>query len=317
MKFTYEVLTKDTAHQVASVIKKVYGGSYSELALPTGEEAWDAHESGDNIIVLAFFAGQAQGMVSLKRSPDNMRVYELGMLSVDERFRDGEMAGGLIAFVKERFGGRLDYDAVYMENVSNHYYSQRKAAYSGSIDSAIMLFAMQGLSSDKKRLSFITGFMENPSVSPPPVYVPKRYSDVILLFYHGFKKRSFLPLVQKSPYSGATLARRREFPTLGLLKESITDIGADFSLHIDMLDDYTNRGHFTAIQIFLPMASEHLSFAVDVLHEKGYVVGGVMPLWFGADAFFMQKTVWEDLSEIKVYSKKAKKILQIIKEDKV
>lgn len=317
MKFTYDVLTEETAHEVSSVIKNVYGKSYSELALPTAEQAWTDHEKGDNIVVLAFYEGKAEGLVTLKRSPDNKRVYELGMLSVSEFFRSGEMAGGLLEFVKGYFPGRLAYDAVYMENVSEHYYSQRKAYYNGSVDSAIMLSAMPGLSCEHKRLSFITGFVENAEPPIPTVHMPRRYADNVLFFYQGLRQRSFFPLAEDVPDRGSTLSRKREFPTLGLLKDSITDIGADFASYVDTLSLYAQEKSFVTVQVFLPMSSKHLSFATDILHEKGWFIGGVMPFWFGADGFLMQKISDKDLSDIKIYSKKAKKLMEIIKKDKV
>ena len=54
----------------------------------------------------------------------------------------------------------------------------------------------------------------------------------------------------------------------------------------------------------------------EYLRGRGYFFGGVLPRWFGADGFLMQKvTVRPNWEGIRLYSEKAQKICDFIRED--
>ncbi|MEQ8171386.1 MAG: acyl carrier protein, partial [Candidatus Eremiobacterota bacterium] len=52
------------------------------------------------------------------------------------------------------------------------------------------------------------------------------------------------------------------------------------------------------------------------LRKKGYFFGGYIPRWFNSDSILMQKNrTLPDVSNINLYSEKAKKILSLIRSD--
>ena len=315
-KIHYSLLTKETAACVGKVIKEVYSESYSELALPSTQQAMLEHEQKDNVVALAFSGEQPIGMISLKRSPDSAKVYELGMLSVVKDYRKNVIANELISFAKGAFSDIVSYDSVYMENVSSHYYSQRKAVKNGAIDCAIMLSAMPELGAGHERLSFITAFFENPLSEPEPVYIPQRYAKIFPYYYKGLKVRKIMPYHEIRPDGLSTTQGMREFPTLGLLKQSFSFIGEDFEQHITSLISYAKANLIKTVQVYLPLSSASISFAVELLKEEKFFIGGVLPFWFGGDGLLLQKCFSQDLATIRVYSSKAKALLQFSEKDK-
>ncbi len=306
-----QVLTEDTAPFVAEIIKKIYQKSYSKLHLPTAKEALQEHQAKDNLVALAFCNEEVVGMISLKRSSDSPKVYELGMLSVVQEHRNGQVAKALTDYAKYNFADFVEYDAAYLENVSSHYYTQRKANQNYGIDCAIALGAMPELDT-KGRMSFIFNFFEHDKAFPQPIYIPEFYVDDLLLFYFGLKPRTILPFCNKKPYNKKSLITHTHFPTLNLLKASVSNIGEDFLANILQLESYIEQNQVITTLVYLPLSSEYISFAVDVLSDRGFFLGGIMPFWFGCDGLLMQKTSYTDYSNLHIYSKKAKQMLQII-----
>ena len=314
-KFYYSLLTEELSGEVAKVIEHVYSRSYKELALPSAQQAWREHECRDNVVALAFSGDKVAGMISLKRSCDSIRVYELGMLSVLQEFRQSNLANELVNFAKRAFATLVDYDAIYMENVSTHYYSQRKAAQNGASDCALAVSAMPGLDGTE-RLSFINAFLENPLSENKHVYIPKKYANSLLFYYQGLKKRTIMPYTdRKMAMKRESETCVRELTTLGLLKQSFCIIGENFEDEIKKMLTYAKMQGIKTIQVYLPLSSSQISFAVDCLAKEGFFIGGILPFWFGADGLLLQKCFSYDLSSIKVYSSKARVLLQLLEKD--
>lgn len=310
-----ELITEKTVHLVNEVVRATYSEYYEELNLPTKDVRLEAHLAGENIIALAFDDEKPVGMVSLKRSLFNANVYEVGMLSVVPSYRSGSAATALVGYVRDTFSKLVTFEAAFLENVSSHCYTQRKAYYAGCNDSAILLSAMPELSQKGERLSFIMSFLENAASVAKPIYIPQAYAAVLLDFYYGFKLRQFMPAYYEKPINLRTISKRNIYPTIGLLKESFLVIGADFAAKVSELESFVVDNSVVTVQVYLPLASPFVSFAVDCLRKQGYFIGGVLPFWFGADGLVMQKSCelnWQNLS---LYSKKSRYLLDVIYKD--
>ena len=70
------------------------------------------------------------------------------------------------------------------------------------------------------------------------------------------------------------------------------------------------------IQVWLKLSWQWAGRLADFLADSGYVIGGVLPQWFGEDALFMQKIIarpnWEDIN---VFSDRAHTIRDFVKSD--
>ena len=69
-------------------------------------------------------------------------------------------------------------------------------------------------------------------------------------------------------------------------------------------------------QVFLKLTEPAVAAAADLLRQRGYFLGGVLPCWFGEDALLMQKTLEKpNFEPIFVLTKRAKQIKQFVADD--
>jgi hypothetical protein len=55
---------------------------------------------------------------------------------------------------------------------------------------------------------------------------------------------------------------------------------------------------------------------VDLLRQKRYFFGGVLPRWFDQDGILMQKLIGSpDFDKIRLHSERSHKILEMVKQD--
>lgn len=315
-KIYCRLLTKETSFEVARIIEKVYPDGHKKLVLPDAETAWRDHENKDNLVALCFAGSEAIGMISLKRSSNNARLYELGMLSVVKEYRQSDAANCLVSFASKDFGLHIDYDAIFMESVTSHYYSQRKAAQNGSIDCAIALSATPELAGGGRRQNFVVAFFENPLACSPPIYIPHKYADNLMLFYQGLKPRKIMPLCYDSPASIMTKAEVQEWPTFGLLRQNYFAIGEDLPEYINTVVAYAQKNKTSTLQVLLPLSSSYVGFATELFDQAGFFMAGVLPYWFGGDMLFLQRCFSDDWTKPKLYSKKARQLWLIIQKDR-
>lgn len=313
MRSSIEVrlLDKDSAPFMAEIVQTVYGASFSELHVPSSEEALARQESGDEVVAMAFSGAEAAGFVSLKRMPSNPRLYELGMLSVMPGFRSGTAAWELVRFVREEFTGLVDFAAVYMENVTSHRYSQRLAARAGAVDTAILLSAMPALAAPRERLSFVISCYEKHPVVPCAVYIPPCYQSVLPGFYEGLAPRLFYVAGEHRPDSRRSMVTRHEYPTVGTVRAYVDTVGEDFAMVAKDLS-HCCQNSITAVQVYLPLADPGVGYAVARLRAEGFFLGGVLPFCFDGDGLIMQKCGPAVLEKMHLYSSKSQELLQVI-----
>jgi hypothetical protein len=92
--------------------------------------------------------------------------------------------------------------------------------------------------------------------------------------------------------------------------------GADFESTFDEQEKTICEKGAMVIQTWLKLGCPWINRVVDILRERGYFLGGILPRWFDVDGMLMQKIIgqpnWEG---IQLYTERAKKILEIIKKD--
>jgi hypothetical protein len=98
---------------------------------------------------------------------------------------------------------------------------------------------------------------------------------------------------------------------------TVWEAGADFA---DAFEHYEaealGRG-MIVVQVWLNLSWPWIGQLTEYLRGRGYFFGGVLPRWFGADGLLMQKvTVRPNWEGIRLYSEKAQKICDIIREDR-
>ncbi len=93
-------------------------------------------------------------------------------------------------------------------------------------------------------------------------------------------------------------------------------VGQDFEDYLKDLESKALAAKAVVIQFWLKLNAPWVGSAVDILHKKGYFLGGVLPRWFDEDGFLMQKLFCSpDFDEIRLHSERAHKILEMVKQD--
>lgn len=70
------------------------------------------------------------------------------------------------------------------------------------------------------------------------------------------------------------------------------------------------------VQVWLKLSWPWSGRVADALRERGYFLGGVLPRWFDTDGMMMQKIVGQpNWAEIKLYTARAKKLLELVQAD--
>ena len=70
------------------------------------------------------------------------------------------------------------------------------------------------------------------------------------------------------------------------------------------------------LQVVLDLGNPACGPAADLLRERGYWLGGLLPRWFDADGLLLQKSLDKpNFRPIEVYSEDAAVLLQLIQDD--
>ncbi len=307
-----ELLQDENAALLEGLLVGIYGGIFSELLLLPPEELLTAYKRGDELTALAFADGEAAGFISLKRSTSNPRLYELGMLSVLPRFRDGQTARALARFARAEFPYLADFDAVYMENVASHRYSQRLARRAGAVDTALLLSAMPALDDPLERLSFVLSCHEAAD-NAEPVYLPSVYKEILPDFFAGLRQRTFL-LARGMPDGADSVLARHEYPTVGTAKGYVYLIGADFDACARKFSRCCQREGYETAQVYLPLSSTFVGYATESLCAEGFFLAGIQPFCFGGDGLIMQRCGGR-CQALRLYSEKSVWMWQLLQEN--
>lgn len=72
----------------------------------------------------------------------------------------------------------------------------------------------------------------------------------------------------------------------------------------------------TVCQVWLPLASTSVGWAVERLRSRGYFLGGILPRWFDTDGLLMQRlSHTPDWDSIQILLDRSREIVRMVRED--
>ncbi len=320
--YIFELLRPADAEGVSRLFTEVYGDAYPIKMVYDPKQLIAALESHDNIpIVARTVSGKIIAYMAFYRSSPNKALYEFGQTLVLPEYRNSTVFGLLSRHIARIAPTLPGVEAAFCENVCNHTDTQRAAALFKYIEATIEIDLMPVEAYEKEqsaagRVSAINMFRTY-IPKPHTVYVPDRYGDYLRYIYAGFDDgRTLVPSTGELPTGQSTETTVQIFDFASVARITVLEAGRDFKESFSMEEDAALSRDVKVIQVWLKSSWPWISEVVNILRNKGYFFGGVLPRWFNEDGLLMQKIIgqpnWEGIN---LYSSRAKTILEFVKND--
>lgn len=260
--------------------------------------------------------GEIVGLFGMFRHAPNPGVYEAGQLMVIKSYRNRHLSTEFSKMALENLPERLRIPVVFFEAVSNHTVSQHIVLPMGVAFTGLEVECMPPAARARKddashNVSLFLMFKAFEKTSCD-VYLPEPYR----MFCETMYAELALPRVCSSggELAGETRASEFFFQETGLLRLTVTRLGRDFGEVVSRAEAKADeRG---IMQVFLNLGDVAAPHAVEMLRDRGYFLGGLLPFWFGADGLLMQKICREpDWDAIQGAGPKAAAIRDRVRED--
>ncbi len=302
---------------VSLAYREIYGDSFPIEHVYDPEEVAKRNETEDQYTVVARTPkGEIIGLAGLFRHAPNKDVFEAGQLMVFKSYRSGEVAQEIVSLLLVDLPRRLGLEVVFVEAVCNHPASQQLAYTKGLMPTGIGLecmpaeaYATEG--DVKRNVSLLLMFRVNKDQNHK-VYLPPSYTKTMWGLYEklGLSRSEGVG----TNLSGKTAVEKFLLPDAKFARLTVEKAGTDFLGVI--VDIEKNVGGAGLIQTYVNIGDPSAPQGVNLLRERGYIFGGVLPLWFGSDGIIMQKLPREpEWDGIRLHYKESKKLLEYLRAD--
>lgn len=321
MNLSIKRLDASSAPGVCSLYRTVYGDDFPLASVYDPSALLEANEQGRQVNLVALEGGCVVGQAVTVRSAWNPRLYELVGLMVLPEFRKSGLGRDLARALLEDVFPTLDWGVRYTESVTAHVRSQKVDIAMGHVHCALALenvpaktFGHDDVFGNARRGSSVMSFFENEAeVSNETTVLPARYAEVMQELALVFSPRSFTEDTAGS--SGMSELQMIPFQDAGTAYLVGKRVGEDMSIELDKVLEEISGMYCTLLQ--LPLVPG-ISAAVEVARERGFSLGGFLPLWFPeGDGILLQKLASEpDWDAINVLPGRGERLLELIRSDR-
>ncbi len=320
--YTIDFFRPHDAAGVAELFRQVYGDGYPVKIVYNPEQLVTGVESREYIPVVARTPdNRIVGFSSLYRSAPHKGIYETGLFLVSPDYRNTPIFGMLSRQAVRAALTIPGLDVLFAENVCNHTLTQRAGIMFKHIETAIEIDLMppeayedgQAAPGRVSTVNMFRTFVHGPHV----VYVPEVYEECVRFIYDGFDdSRTPIPSMDSLPSGGITGISTEIFDFAQLARVTIHEVGADFEAAFDAEEKRIGDKECEVIQVWLKLSWLWVGEVTDILRNRGFFLGGILPRWFGEDGFLMQKVrVRPNWEGINLHTDRAVQILRFIRDD--
>lgn len=321
-----DIFKSKDAEGVVELYRKIYGEHYPVKAVYDPQELIRQSCGDAYRLVARKVDGEVVGHIALYRSsPPNSNLYEQGQLMVSHDYRHTDMASRLIEVSTQEMPVHYGLEQIWGEAVCNHLVTQQMTSWEGFYATALEVDLMPNESYAKAfsrslentgRVSALAVFRTF-KTKAQTIYLPEVYEQSLQNIYscYDFGHR-FVLSRQGLPNGIASRGKMDVFSGAGVARITLFEVGQDFLAYIEKMERQAAAEGTVVSQIYLPLSLPCVGAVVDGLRNNGYFLGGPMPRWFDEDGLLMQKIFTKpNFEEIHLYTKQAKEVLKIIKED--
>lgn len=316
----------EDAEGTVALYYEVYGDQYPVKAVYDPQELIRQSSGEAYRVVARTTAGEVVGHIALYRSsPPNVNLYEHGQMMVRHDYRTTNIAAQLAQYSLEEIPARYGLEQIWGEAVCNHLVTQRMAAKAGFYATALEVDLMPAEAYAKAfsrpresggRVSTLAVFRTFKS-KPQTIYLPEVYEGPLRFLYSaGDFGHSFVRSSQALADEVATKGRIDTFASAGVVRITLAEVGKDFHAFMEKVEQQAIAAGILVLQVYVSLSRPYVGAVVEPLRNKGYFLGGILPRWFDDDGLLMQRVLAvPNFDGICLYTKQAKAILEIIKQD--
>lgn len=313
----------EDAEGIAALFRAVYGEAYPVRIFYDPRALTKANSAGTSYSIVARNSvGKVVGVVHLVRSAPYEALYELASGLVLREYRRLGLNRRMFKFVFEQWiPQQQGIEEAWGEPVCNHMTNQKESAEFHFIETALEVALMPSEAYDKEksasgRVAALSAFR---CYRPKPhtVYLPSVYENELVFLYSALDdERTILISDKNLPDSIESHADITVFDFAGVCRIAVRSMASDFDKCIRKIEAKALDQKVVVLQAWLNLGYPQVGAAVNVLRDRGYFLGGLLPRWFGEDGLLMQKIMIDpDFESIQLYSDRAKQIFAMVQAD--
>lgn len=318
-RYEVDFFRPDDALGVARLFEAIYGDKYPVDDYYIPERIAAGNASGDIITMLARTdTGDVVGQTAFTRtSSPNPHLYEAGQMIVLPAYRHGQVAPRLTALVHHCLATRAEIHGSFVEVVTNHLVTQKLAVRINfrccGLELALMPEgALAGENAGQQRISCL--LMANVLRDiRRELHLPAIYRDVLAPIVESLGiDRAMAWSDGVPPADEGSVIDVQRFAAAGVIRCHVSAIGPDLGARLAALA----AERVPLLEVFLRADGAAAPWAVAVLCAQGFCLGGLLPLWFGADAILLQKlAVTPDFDAIRLLEDAARRLCEAVRAD--
>jgi hypothetical protein len=313
----------EDAEGIAALFRAVYGESYPVRIFYDPQALTEANAAGTYYSIVARDADdKVVGAVNLFRSAPYEALYELGSGLVLREYRKLGVNRRMFEFAFEQWVPRQQgIEEVWGEPVCNHVTNQKAVHDFHYIETALEVALMPSEAYDKEksasgRVSALSAFRCYRPKSHT-VYLPAVYEKELTFLYSALDdERTILISDQRLPEFIESSVDMTVFDFASVCRMAVRSMGSDFGSYLEKLETKALEQKVVVLQAWLNLGYSWVGAAVNILRDRDYFLGGLLPRWFGEDGLLMQKILIDpDLESVQLYSDRAKQIFAMVQAD--
>ncbi|WP_187170401.1 GNAT family N-acetyltransferase [Salidesulfovibrio onnuriiensis] len=261
-------------------------------------------------------SGDIVGLGGMFRTAPNPGIYELGQLMVLKEYRHTRIGFKLNDFLMSTLPEKYGMECIFGQPVTTHLFTQKlgvryKTTECGMEIDVMPAEAFEHEGGGAHRVTLVDVLrVDKPRRNT--AYLPEAYRDFIT-------SRHALLGVQRDlgdpsgPSGDETESAFSDFRDSRVARLVVSAVGRDFE---SVLQNAERETPESLMQVHLNLGDPAAPGTVELLRERGYFLGGLLPQWFETDGFIMQKLPWKpDFGVVNLHTDEAKAMLELIRRD--
>jgi acyl carrier protein len=322
-RYTVGPLKPGDGQGIAQLFYSVYGDRYpvEDYYVPESIERLNA-EGALLTVVARLESGAVAGQGAYyQSSPPNKALFEFGQLLIAPEYRNSLMVAKIVREMDRLSRTMAQAQGFFGEAVCTHLVTQKLVDKHGYAECGLEVSLMPAGAYEKEgagaqRVSCLLGARVDRD-HHMPLHLPECYRQAMELILRGFSlDREISFSAMDAPLATESSFDSRTFDFASVERVQVATVGSDFTDVVRTLDEDAKRRNLAVVQVFVNTGGPGAVFAVQALRARGFILGGLVPLWFGPDGLLMQKLYVEpEFDAINLFSDRSKALLGFIRAD--